>query len=198
MKPYRGSSGGPEAGVDEAGRGCLAGPVYAAAVILPAGFHEPLLDDSKQLGPALRERLRRVIEARAVAWAVASCDPAEIDALNILNATFLAMHRALDGLAVAPRRILVDGNRFKPYRGIPHACIVGGDAALAPVAAASVLAKTHRDECMLRLHAEFPQYGWNRNKAYATRAHREAVLRFGRSPHHRRSFTVQIQEKLFS
>jgi len=188
--------GALEAGVDEAGRGCLAGPVVAAAVILPPRFTHPLLADSKQMTAADRESVRADIEERAVAWCVGQCDHQEIDALNILNATFAAMHRALDGLATKPDMILVDGNRFKAYDGIPHRCFVKGDGRYVAIAAASVLAKTHRDALMLDLHVRYPQYGWDRNKAYATRAHREAVIRFGRSPVHRKSFAVRIQRRL--
>ena len=179
-----------EAGCDEAGRGCLAGPVFAAAVILPDGFSNETLNDSKQLTERQRERLREVIEREAVAWAVAQVDNEEIDRLNILNASIEAMHRALDGLAVRPEHILVDGNRFKPYCDTEHHCVVGGDGKYMAIAAASILAKTHRDEHMRRLAEEYPAYGWERNKGYPTREHREAIRRLGATPLHRQSFTL--------
>lgn len=177
-----------EAGVDEAGRGCLAGPVFAAAVILPDGFTHPYLNDSKKLTEHRRDMLRRIIEREAVAWAVATASAAEIDSINILNASILAMHRALDALEVTPGAIVVDGNRFKPYRDIYHQTIVKGDGKLGNIAAASILAKTHRDEYMRRLHAEFPQYGWDINKGYPTKTHRAAIAANGLSPHHRLTF----------
>jgi ribonuclease HII len=179
------------AGIDEAGRGSLAGPVYAAAVILPAGYRHPLLDDSKKMRPADRETVRADIESRALAWAVGQCDHREIDRYNILKATLRAMHRALDGLEVRPGLILVDGNRFEAYGDIPFKCVIGGDASLAPVAAASVLAKTHRDAHMRRLHDRYPMYGWNRNMAYGTPQHRAAVKTHGPSPFHRKTFTIR-------
>ena len=179
-----------EAGCDEAGRGCLAGPVFAAAVILPDGFSNETLNDSKQLTERQRERLREVIEREAVAWAVAQVDNGEIDRLNILNASIEAMHRALEGLAVRPEHILVDGNRFKPYYDTEHHCVVGGDGKYMAIAAASILAKTHRDEHMRRLAEEYPAYGWERNKGYPTREHREAIRRLGATPLHRQSFTL--------
>ncbi|MEO5569905.1 MAG: ribonuclease HII [Bacteroidia bacterium] len=185
-----------EAGCDEAGRGCLAGPVFAAAVILPAKFHHPLLNDSKQMTPGNRDLLRAIIEKKAIAWAVGICDHTEIDCINILNASFLAMHKALDQLNVIPETILVDGNRFKTYKNIVHRCIVEGDAKYKSIAAASVLAKTHRDEYMLQLHNSFPQYGWNSNKAYATKFHREALMKFGETPYHRKSFRLNYQYEL--
>lgn len=184
-----------EAGVDEAGRGCLAGPVYAAAVILPDGFYHEGLNDSKKLTEKQRDTLRIIIEHEAIAWAVASAGQDEIDAINILNATFLAMHRAISTLHVSPGYLLIDGNRFKPYRDIEHKCIVRGDSLYASIAAASVLAKTHRDEFMKGASAEFPCYNWDQNKGYPTLNHREAILKYGFSPYHRRSFSVQI--KLF-
>lgn len=177
-----------EAGCDEAGRGCLAGPVFAAAVILPDGWTHPLLNDSKQLTEQQRDILRPIIEAEAVAWAVAEVSAAEIDDINILRASILAMHRALDLLDVCPGAIAVDGNRFTPYRDIPHRTFVKGDSLLGNIAAASILAKTHRDELMMRLAAEYPQYGWDINKAYPTAAHREAIRLHGPSPFHRRTF----------
>jgi ribonuclease HII len=183
-----------EAGLDEAGRGCLAGPVYAAAVILSSDFHHPLLNDSKQISEADRDLLRPIIEREALAWAVAAASPDEIDAINILKASFLAMHRAVEALQIRPGLLLVDGNRFSPYFGIPHQCFVKGDGRFAAIAAASVLAKTHRDEAMLTLHQEFPQYGWNDNKGYPTPAHKRHLAVHGLSPHHRRSFRWQLPE----
>lgn len=177
-----------EAGCDEAGRGCLAGPVCAAAVILPDGFTHPLLNDSKQLTERRREELRPVIEAEAVAWAVAWAEPAEIDEINILNASIMAMHRALDRLGVMPGQIVVDGNRFKPWRDVPHITVVKGDGKLGNIAAASILAKTHRDELMTRLGAEYPGYGWEVNKGYPTAAHRKAIAELGPTPLHRMTF----------
>ena len=184
-----------EAGCDEAGRGCLAGPVFAAAVILPAKFNHKLLNDSKQMTEGNRNLLRGIIEKKAIAWAVGICDHLEIDNINILNASFLAMHRALEQLSLAPELILVDGNRFKPYRNILHHCIIEGDAKYKSIAAASVLAKTHRDEFMMQLHHKFPQFGWNTNKAYATKLHREALIKFGETPYHRKSFRLDYQLK---
>ncbi len=177
-----------EAGCDEAGRGCLAGPVFAAAVILPSDFFHPWLNDSKQLTEKQRDTLRVVIEQEAVAWAVAQLDAAEIDRLNILKASLTAMHHALDALSLRPDFILVDGNRFRQYGATPHLCVVKGDGKYAAIAAASILAKTHRDEEMQRLAAEFPYYDWGTNKGYPTGAHREAIREHGLSPHHRKSF----------
>jgi len=179
-----------EAGCDEAGRGCLAGPVFAAAVILPEHYENPLLDDSKKLNARIRGQLRCVIEDKALAWAVAWLDNDKIDELNILRASILAMHQALDKLSIIPEHILVDGNRFYPYRNIPHSCIVKGDGLYASVAAASVLAKTWRDEYMVSLHKEYDQYGWNKNKGYPTPEHRIAISKFGISPYHRKSFSL--------
>lgn len=179
-----------EAGCDEAGRGCLAGPVVAAAVILPIGWNHPLLNDSKLLTAAHRNILRRAIEAEVEHWAVGFVSHTEIDEINILNASFLAMHRALDQLSVKPELILVDGNRFNRYRSIAHECIVKGDGKFRSIAAASVLAKTHRDEFMANLDAEFPRYNWKQNKGYPTRAHRAAIAQYGASEHHRLSFTL--------
>ncbi len=178
-----------EAGTDEAGRGCLAGPVYAAAVILPDDFEHPLLNDSKQLTDHQRRQLREVIEREAVAWSVGIASAAEIDKINILNASILAMHRALDGLSVVPQAVIVDGNRFKPWRGLPYTTIVKGDGKLMPIAAASILAKTYRDDCMIELAKDFPQYQWQQNKGYPTKAHRDAIRQHGLSPHHRLTFT---------
>lgn len=179
-----------EAGCDEAGRGCLAGPVYAAAVILPEDFAHPLLNDSKQLTERQRELLRPIIEAEAVAWAVGVVTPAEIDEINILNASILAMHRALDGLKVRPEGVIVDGNRFKPYRDLDCRTFVKGDGRFANIAAASILAKTHRDAEMARLHSLYPQYNWAKNKGYPTRDHRAAIEAHGPSPLHRLSFRL--------
>ena len=179
-----------EAGCDEAGRGCLAGPVYAAAVILPEDFAHPLLNDSKQLTERQRELLRPIIEAEAVAWAVGVVTPAEIDEINILNASILAMHRALDGLKVRPEGVIVDGNRFKPYRDLDCRTFVKGDGRFANIAAASILAKTHRDAEMARLHSLYPQYNWAKNKGYPTRDHRAAIEASGPSPLHRLSFRL--------
>lgn len=179
-----------EAGCDEAGRGCLAGPVYAAAVILPDGFCDPVLNDSKKLTEATRESLRTLIEREAVAWAIGVVSAGEIDAINILNASILAMHRALDALPVKPGRIIVDGNRFKPYGATPWKTFVKGDGRFANIAAASILAKTHRDEEMRRLHEAYPRYGWDRNKGYPTKAHREAIAAYGPSPLHRTTFRL--------
>ena len=176
------------AGVDEAGRGPLAGPVYAAAVILPRGFDHPLLNDSKKISEKKRLILRDYIEEKAMAWAVASINNQRIDKINILNATLEAMHMALNKLTVKPEMILVDGNRFKPLNGIDFQTVVGGDAKYACIAAASILAKTHRDEYMIKLHEQFPQYNWLRNKGYGTKEHREAVMKYGLSPYHRRTF----------
>ena len=178
-----------EAGTDEAGRGCLAGPVYAAAVILPDDFEHSLLNDSKQLTDHQRRQLREVIEREAVAWAVGIASAAEIDKINILNASILAMHRALDGLSIVPQAVIVDGNRFKPWRCLPYTTIVKGDGKLMPIAAASILAKTYRDDCMIELAKDFPQYQWQQNKGYPTKAHRDAIRQHGLSPHHRLTFT---------
>ena len=179
-----------EAGCDEAGRGCLAGPVFAAAVILPDNFSDELLNASKQLSEKQRAGLRPVIEREALAWAVASVDNHEIDKINILNASILAMHRALDQLKVRPGHIIVDGNRFKKYRDIPHLCIVKGDGKYMSIAAASVLAKTHRDEYMENLHALFPVYNWKKNKGYPTQEHRKGIEQAGVTEFHRISFTL--------
>lgn len=180
----------PEAGTDEAGRGCLAGPVVAAAVILPADFYHPLLNDSKQVNKNHRNELRSIIEKQAIDWAVGSCSPEEIDQINILNASILAMHRALDQLATRPLFLLVDGNRFKDYQQVPHATMIKGDARFTAIAAASILAKTHRDEIMEKLHMDFPEYGWNSNAGYPTPAHRKAIASLGSNIHHRKSFTL--------
>lgn len=189
------AAGVSEAGCDEAGRGCLAGPVTAAAVILPEGPLHPLLNDSKQLSEKARDTLRIHIEETAVSCAVASVLPAEIDEVNILNASFLAMHRALDALERRPEHILVDGNRFTPYPFVPHLCVVKGDAKYASIAAASVLAKTHRDEEMRRLHLRYPEYRWNENKGYPTAAHRRAIAEYGPCEYHRMSFALLPAER---
>ena len=177
-----------EAGCDEAGRGCLAGSVFAAAVILPPDFHHPLLNDSKRMTARNRDILRGIIEREAVAWAVAEIPAARIDEINILNASFEGMKTAITQLETPPQFIAVDGNRFRTHLTLPYACIVKGDGKYADIAAASVLAKTHRDEYMMRLHAEYPHYGWNRNKGYPTREHRLAIRRYGLTPYHRLSF----------
>ena len=183
-----------EAGCDEAGRGCLAGSVFAAAVILPPDFHHPLLNDSKQMTERQRDTLREVIEREAVAWAVAEVTAERIDQINILKASFEGMNRAVEMLNVRPEFLAIDGNRFYPAHDIPYACIVKGDGKYADIAAASVLAKTHRDEYMMRLHAEYPEYGWDSNKGYPTKAHRLAVREYGLSPYHRKSFNCCEQQ----
>ena len=179
-----------EAGCDEAGRGCLAGPVFAAAVILPERIRLPHLNDSKQLTEAMRDELRPLIEKKAIAWAVAMVDHTEIDKINILWASVKAMHLAIKALTQRPELLLIDGNRFKTYENIPHQCVISGDATYASIAAASILAKTHRDAYMQTLHAEHPQYAWNVNKGYGTRAHREGIHAHGLTPYHRRSFRM--------
>ena len=179
-----------EAGCDEAGRGCLAGSVYAAAVILPDGYQNELLNDSKQLSEKKRYQLREIIERDAVAWAVGIVTPEEIDQINILNASILAMHRALDQLKVRPEAIIVDGNRFKPYKKLPHTTIVKGDGKYLAIAAASILAKTYRDDYMNQLAEEYPQYDWLSNKGYPTRKHREAIKQYGITPYHRKSYNL--------
>ena len=179
-----------EAGCDEAGRGCLAGSVYAAAVILPKGYDNPLLNDSKQLTEKRRYALRDTIVHDAVAWAIGIVTPEEIDKINILNASFLAMHRALDQLTVRPEAIIVDGNRFTPYHDVPYATIVKGDGKYQAIAAASILAKTFRDDYMDRLAIEYPYYDWQKNKGYPTRAHREGIRLHGITPYHRKSYNL--------
>ena len=179
-----------EAGCDEAGRGCLAGSVYAAAVILPDDYQNELLNDSKQLTEKRRYELREIIERDAIAWAVGIVTPEEIDKINILNASILAMHRALDQLKVRPEAIIVDGNRFKPYQKLPHTTIVKGDGKYLSIAAASILAKTYRDDYMNRLAEEYPQYDWLSNKGYPTKKHREAIKQFGITPYHRKSYNL--------
>jgi len=179
-----------EAGCDEAGRGCLAGPVFAAAVILPKNYKHPVLNDSKKLTARQRGILKEVIMSAAVAWSVASVDNNEIDEMNILRASIKAMHLALDSLQKMPQFILVDGNRFFPYKNIRHETIIKGDGLYFSIAAASVLAKTFRDEYMDKIHSEYPDYGWDRNKGYATSYHREAILKYGVTPYHRKSFSL--------
>lgn len=185
-----------EAGCDEAGRGCLAGSVYAAAVILPPDYHNERLSDSKKLTARQRYALRQDIERDAVAWAVGVVTPQEIDQINILNASILAMHRALDQLQVRPEAIIVDGNRFKPYRDLPHTTIVKGDGKYLSIAAASILAKTYRDDEMVRLAQEYPDYDWQHNMGYPTRKHREAIRQHGITPYHRRTFNLLGSEEL--
>ena len=179
-----------EAGIDEAGRGCYAGPVFAAAVILPNNFYHPLLNDSKQVNKANREILRKVICSDALAWSVAQVSPAEIDRINILQATYRAMHKAISGLTIQPEMLLIDGNRFRPYPSIPHVCMIKGDSKLANIAAASILAKTFRDDYMLQLHSKYPEYAFDKNKGYGTATHRAAIEQQGLSPVHRKSFNI--------
>lgn len=185
-----------EAGCDEAGRGCLAGSVYAAAVILPPNYENELLNDSKQLSERKRYLLRSIIENDAVAWAVGVVTAEEIDKINILNASILAMHRALDALKVQPEAIIVDGNRFKPYNDVPYTTIVKGDGKYLSIAAASILAKTYRDDYMTTIAEEYPQYDWKSNKGYPTNKHRAAIKKYGISPYHRKSFTLLPPEEL--
>lgn len=185
-----------EAGCDEAGRGCLAGPVFAASVILPPDFNNAELNDSKQLTKKLREKLRKVIEEESIAYAVARVDAPEIDKINILNASIKAMHLAVNGLKVKPDFLLIDGNRFNPYEGIPHKCFVKGDGRFLSIAAASVLAKTYRDEFMVQADKAYPQYHWQSNKGYPTLAHKMAIHEFGLTPLHRRTFNHNLQLKI--
>ncbi|MCB0372828.1 MAG: ribonuclease HII [Muricauda sp.] len=184
-----------EAGTDEAGRGCLAGPVTAAAIILPENFANSILNDSKQLSESKRDFLRPILESESITYGVCHVFQEEIDEINILNASILAMHRAIDQLEQPPKFILVDGNRFKPYPNIDHACIVKGDSIYMSIAAASVLAKTHRDEYMAKIHEEFPMYNWKKNKGYPTKEHREAIKQYGLTKYHRKSFK-QLPEQL--
>ena len=190
-----------EAGCDEAGRGCLAGPVFAAAVILPEDFHHPWLNDSKQLSEKKRDLLRPIIEQEALAWCVAEVSPEEIDQINILQASITGMHRAVDGLKIRPEHLLIDGNRFKPYHyngvTIPHTCYVHGDARFASIAAASILAKTYRDERMVELAKAYPGYRWEVNKGYPTKDHRAAIAELGITPHHRKTFRLLPDPVLF-
>ncbi len=184
-----------EAGCDEAGRGCLAGPVFAAAVILPKDFKNPLLTDSKLLTEKQRDLLRPIVEKEAIAWAVGQVSPKEIDEINILNASFLAMHRAIDQLDTRPESLLIDGNRFNAYQFIPHTCIVKGDSKYMSIAAASILAKTYRDEYMYGIAKKHPGYSWLSNKGYPTKAHRKAIAELGTTKHHRMSFRLLAEEK---
>ena len=186
-----------EAGCDEAGRGCLAGPIAAAAVILPADFHNDLLNDSKKLTERQREKLRPIIEREALAWCVVMVSADEIDKINILNASITGMHRAVDGLSIRPEHLLIDGNKFRPYPGIDHTTVVKGDGKYMSIAAASILAKTHRDEYMMRIAEQHPEYRWDKNKGYPTKDHREAILRHGICDHHRRTFGPCLQPSLF-
>ena len=189
---------GIEAGCDEAGRGCYAGPVFAAAVVLPKDFQHPFLNDSKQVKPAQRYTLREIIQEKAIAWAVANVSPAEIDQINILQASYKAMHLAIAQLKIQPNLLLIDGNRFKPYTTIPHHCIIKGDGKFASIAAASILAKTYRDDYMLQMHEQYPQYDWASNKGYGTAAHRKAIVEFGLCDEHRKSFAINpVQTSLF-
>ena len=189
---------GIEAGCDEAGRGCLAGPVVAAAVILPKGFYHEKLNDSKKVSKTDRDLLRKYIQDHAIDWAIGTCSSVEIDEINILNASILAMHRALDGLTTPFDSIAVDGNRFKPYQQVPYKTEIKGDARFLNIAAASILAKTHRDELMESLHTDFPQYAWNSNAGYPTIAHRKAIFEYGITPHHRKTFQLlPLQYDLF-
>lgn len=189
LKNYH-TEGATEAGCDEAGRGCIAGPVFAAAVILPPDFSNPVLDDSKKLTARKRQELRILIEEEALDWGLGVVHAKQIDNINILNASMEAMHLALDKLKLPPSFLLIDGNRFKPYGRIAHSCIVKGDGIYASIAAASILAKTHRDEYMAALHQKYPQYEWNKNMGYPTRAHRQAIYMHGPTPYHRRSFRL--------
>lgn len=189
LKPYF-KEGCIEAGCDEAGRGCLAGPVVAAAVILPKDFNNDLINDSKQLSEKKRMLLRNIIEKEALNWAVAFVDNTEVDEINVLNASYLAMHRAIEKLSELPEHLIIDGNRFKKFKDIPHHCVVKGDSKYLSIAAASILAKTHRDEYMEKIHQEYPDYDWNKNKAYPTKKHREAISKFGVTKYHRKSFRL--------
>lgn len=196
LKQHFKKDGKLEAGCDEAGRGCLAGPVFAAAVILPPNFTNELLNDSKLLSKKNRNQLRIIIEQEALAWAVASMSPAQIDEVNILNASILSMQKAVGMLAIKPHRLLIDGNRFKPYKDMEYHTIVKGDGKYMAIAAASVLAKTHRDEYMEKLHSQFPYYDWKNNKGYPTLKHRNAIKEFGITTHHRKSFRLAEQLKI--
>lgn len=185
-----------EAGCDEAGRGCLAGPVFAAAVILPKDFKNELLNDSKKLNEAQRLKLRELIEKEATDWAVASVDNTRIDEINILNASILAMHQSIKKLKTRPGLLLIDGNRFKPYEDIPHICMIKGDARFMSIAAASILAKTYRDDFMREISEAYPAYSWQQNKGYPTKAHIKALEKFGQTPHHRLTFKINKQLKM--
>lgn len=183
-----------EAGSDEAGRGCYAGPVFAGAVVLPVDFYHPLLNDSKQVAAKEREILKKVIESSAIAWAVASVDNTEIDHINILQASYKAMHQAIDQLIPKPQLLLIDGNRFIPYKKTPHHCIIKGDGIYSSIAAASILAKTYRDAYMQQLHQEFPHYGWDKNKGYGTLQHRTAIEKYGLCKYHRKSYAIEPKQ----
>lgn len=196
LKKYFSTKATIEAGCDEAGRGCLAGPVFAAAVILAPDFENEILNDSKKLNEKDRNRLREIIEKQALYWAVATSSPLEIDDINILNASILSMHRALAKLDKKPELILVDGNKFKPYLDIPYECVIKGDGKYMSIAAASILAKTHRDEYMQRIHAENPRYDWNKNKGYPTKFHKKAIAEHGTTIHHRMTFNMSEQLKI--
>ena len=185
-----------EAGCDEAGRGCLAGPVFAAAVILSDSFQNELLNDSKKLSEKHRYQLRKIIEEEALSWAVAQVDAPEIDKINILNASFLAMHKAISKLKITPEHLLIDGNRFTPYQNKPHTCIIRCDGKYLSIAAASILAKTYRDDFMKKLHLEYPNYFWSQNKGYPTMQHKLAIQKYGFTPYHRKTFNANIQTKL--
>ncbi len=185
-----------EAGCDEAGRGCLAGPVFAAAVILPMGYENELLNDSKKLNEKRRNELRIVVERDAIAWAVASYSPSEIDEVNILNASFYSMHRAIVKLEIKPELLLIDGNRFKPFEKLPYHCIIKGDGKYMSIAAASILAKTHRDEYMMNAHVIHPEYHWNKNKGYPTLQHKLAIQKHGINEYHRKTFNHNLQLKI--
>jgi len=187
-----------EAGVDESGRGCYAGPVFAAAVILPKDFFHPLLNDSKQLNERQRDLLRPIVEKESIAFAVASVDNETIDQINILQASFTAMHISINNLKTTADFLLIDGNRFRPYKKIPHNCIIKGDGKYAAIAAASILAKTYRDEFMQKIHAAFPQYGWDKNKGYGTVSHRIAIEQYGLCHYHRKSFDIEPGNPLFT
>lgn len=189
LKPFH-TAGVIEAGSDEAGRGCIAGPVFAAAVILPASYQNPQIDDSKKLSSNTRRYLRTVVESDALAFGIGVVDEKEIDRINILNASILAMHKALEKLRPVPQHLIIDGNRFKPWKKIPHHCIIKGDSSYISIAAASILAKTYRDEYMEMIHNQHPEYSWRNNKGYPTLEHREAVLKFGPTGHHRLSFRL--------
>jgi ribonuclease HII len=193
LKSYM-KKGAVEAGCDEAGRGCLAGPVFAAAVILPANFKHKLLNDSKKLTEKQRYELRPLIEKKAISFAVGIYDNNEIDEVNILNASIFSMHRALDKLSSIPEHILIDGNRFKPYKNIEHTCVIKGDSKYLSIAAASILAKTYRDDFMLEIHKKHPQYDWDKNKGYPTKKHRAALAEHGITEHHRKSFKLFDQQ----
>ena len=196
LQPFHKRSG-IEAGCDEAGRGCLAGPVFAAAVVLPKSFNNSLLNDSKLLSEKQRNHLRIIIEDQAISWSVKKVSPKIIDKINILNASIKAMNLAIDDLSTKPDRLIIDGNRFESESKIPFTCVIKGDSKYQSIAAASVLAKTHRDEYMLRLHKKFPHFHWHTNKGYPTLHHRKAVIEHGKSKHHRKTFSVSIQERLF-